>query len=500
MIDVLINMNKRLAVCVPYRDRKKHLDIFVPYLSDFLTKKGIDHKIFICHQADNKQFNRGMIKNIAFREACKEGFDYFAFHDIDMLPEDDSCDYSFPGTHPVHLCALRSDEGYKLSYREYFGGCVLFSKEQFHAVNGYYNGYWGWGYEDDDLYFRTERKGLTDVRYLTFKKGNRNIVRFNTGRSYISVPRNRSIKKTDINGYSLFLFIKPEADENNDYLLGEGFGFFEVPLWFTGSKNIISYNKYESFVAKPFKKIRGFDVLYSSWPKNEWAMLFLVVDRKNRRINLFLNGTNVPNQGKDVTQLFAKAFLYQIADKKIIIGNNPLLNTMKAARPFRGEIAEVCMWDTVLSETDIHNKLHGIGGSVQKNNIVFQYDFSAVHDNLVPDNGPHHNHGELHDCSVGKLRETKIKIHSAPFRRLGRFTCLPHINEGVVRRKLFNSHDYKLKSAAAINEKIFKMQVKKNAIDPDQYGLNSLRYTLHSRHTIFSRHTILNVECRHGCK
>ena len=73
-------MNKRLAVCVPYRDRKAHLDIFIPYLTEFLSRRKIEHKIFVCNQTDNKLFNRGLIKNIAFTEACKEGFDYFETH------------------------------------------------------------------------------------------------------------------------------------------------------------------------------------------------------------------------------------------------------------------------------------------------------------------------------------------------------------------------------------------------------------------------------------
>ena len=32
----------------------------------------------------------------AFEFLNKMGFDYYCFHDIDMLPEDDSCDYSYP--------------------------------------------------------------------------------------------------------------------------------------------------------------------------------------------------------------------------------------------------------------------------------------------------------------------------------------------------------------------------------------------------------------------
>ena len=34
------------------------------------------------------------------------------------------------------------------------GGALMFTREQFEAVNGYSTSYWGWGLEDDDIYYR----------------------------------------------------------------------------------------------------------------------------------------------------------------------------------------------------------------------------------------------------------------------------------------------------------------------------------------------------------
>ena len=55
-------------------------------------------------------------------------------------------DYSFPSDNPVHLATQISQMDYKLKYFEYFGGAVLFSKDQVLATNGYSNNYWDWGY------------------------------------------------------------------------------------------------------------------------------------------------------------------------------------------------------------------------------------------------------------------------------------------------------------------------------------------------------------------
>jgi hypothetical protein len=41
-----------------------------------------------------------------------------------------------------------------LRYEELIGGVLNIPREHFLTVNGYSNLYWGWGAEDDDLYYR----------------------------------------------------------------------------------------------------------------------------------------------------------------------------------------------------------------------------------------------------------------------------------------------------------------------------------------------------------
>ena len=49
---------------------------------------------------------------------------------------------------------------YDIPYDTYFGGVTLFPKEDFELINGYSNQYWGWGFEDDDLFWRCLDAGL----------------------------------------------------------------------------------------------------------------------------------------------------------------------------------------------------------------------------------------------------------------------------------------------------------------------------------------------------
>lgn len=151
--------NKKLAVIIPYRDRADHLAEFLRRFPIEVNKGReipIEYGIFVIEQSNDKLFNRGKLNNVGFA-LTKDAYDYFCFHDVDMMPID--ADYSYPAI-PTHLASdvsqfrSRYPEREGLAYPTFFGGVVLFNKYDFIEVNGYSNEYWGWGGEDDDLLFR----------------------------------------------------------------------------------------------------------------------------------------------------------------------------------------------------------------------------------------------------------------------------------------------------------------------------------------------------------
>ena len=170
-------MSHKLGICIPYRNRKEHLERLVPHLSKHLTEQGIDHKFYVGHQVDDKLFNRGAMKNIAAEFAFKDGCDYIAWHDVDMLSHEDG-DYSYPEETPIHIATKLSKYNYGLGYDQYFGGVVLFTKEQVEKTNGYSNEYWDWGQEDDDLFWRCYFEGYTTGRIIK-KIENKKVLNFN---------------------------------------------------------------------------------------------------------------------------------------------------------------------------------------------------------------------------------------------------------------------------------------------------------------------------------
>jgi GT2 family glycosyltransferase len=149
-----------LAIIVPYRDRKENLSKFLPYMETFLGKAGIKYSVIIAEQDEKESFNRGMMKNIGFDLSKNKNYDYFAFHDVDLIPLE--VDYSLI-TQPTHLVGKigeRCHIGLNISS---CGGVIMFKKEDFITINGFSNGYWGWGVEDDDLSWRMSVAGVHRV-------------------------------------------------------------------------------------------------------------------------------------------------------------------------------------------------------------------------------------------------------------------------------------------------------------------------------------------------
>ena len=148
------------CIIIPYRDRKEHLTVF-------LEKVKVELPIIIIEQADDKLFNRGKLFNVGYN-VYKDIYDYFIFHDIDMIPFK-NVDYSYC-EHVCHLARHVEQYNYKTQYETYLGGVVLFPKSKFELINGFSNNYWGWGQEDDNLFLRCQLKNIKiETRNIFYK-------------------------------------------------------------------------------------------------------------------------------------------------------------------------------------------------------------------------------------------------------------------------------------------------------------------------------------------
>lgn len=146
----------KLSIIIPYRNRASHLAKFLKHY----RPKFPDAEFLVIEQSIHKQFNRGLIKNIG---TLQSQADYFIFHDVDMLVQGPA-DYSYP-ENPTLLATHASQFGWKMPHDKYFGGVVAFNRADYEKVNGYSNQFWGWGGEDDSLYYSVIANGLQiDIR------------------------------------------------------------------------------------------------------------------------------------------------------------------------------------------------------------------------------------------------------------------------------------------------------------------------------------------------
>ncbi|XP_047032290.1 beta-1,4-N-acetylgalactosaminyltransferase bre-4-like [Helicoverpa zea] len=102
----------RVAVIVPYRDRKDNLAICLRHLHPLLKKQLLEYRIFVIEQHGTEKFNKGSLYNIAFLETQRFGsWDCLVFHDVDLIPEHEGIPYSC-NQHPTHMSPAVESFGY----------------------------------------------------------------------------------------------------------------------------------------------------------------------------------------------------------------------------------------------------------------------------------------------------------------------------------------------------------------------------------------------------
>lgn len=480
-------MGKKLAICIPYRNREQHLNEFVPYVSDFLDKQGIEHKIFVAHQVDDKLFNRGKTKNIAFDVARAEGYDYFCFHDVDMLPEDNSCDYSYPEENPVHISYHLSDYGYNLPYLENFGGAIIFTKEQYEQVNGYYNEYWDWGAEDDDIFWRCRRNGFLDIDTHATALDNRTVLQFNGDNSNLEIPCTDSLRDMMNGSYTLSFLVKTEnRDDIDPYLRGkEDSEYIATP--------ILSKGAFDHLVWVNTNVISGYNwnsknEPTSIWLTNThelWQHVVLTVDQENRELRLFINGFEATTSRLPLTGCNRTAY----SDPFIVGGLDCPSWDKEPHSFFKGEIADIAFYKRALTEDEIAGIYTTKELNFPQDGLALRYDFSTIIQNRVIDISGNGNDGILYNIDRKIELVTDLQTPAKPHRRRGRFKNLPHQTEGI------QNNQYVKGGTSARNEEILVKEVMTGRLDTSQDGVSNLEYKEVARRTIFDKHLMIDVEC-----
>ena len=440
-------MTHKLGICIPYRDRRSHLEELVDKLGKLLTKKGINHKFYVGHQVDEKLFNRGAMKNIAAQYAFNDGCDYIAWHDVDMVP-DENVDYSYPENNPIHIATQLSKYDYGMNYDQYFGGVILFTKEQVEKTNGYSNDYWDWGQEDDDLFWRCYYEGYTTGEVLNDYE-DKTYAEFNGVDSHIELPTNREVSSCLHNDHTISVLFNAEQQQEKVpiWLVGDTeHKFIEYPLlrkdgsWTWG----LSFNNSRAVSSMIFDRMNNPIYTWAKRFENQWTWLTVSYKKETNEYSLYVNDDLVLNymgvKSNEPRKLSDKLRLHD-AIKPFLLGFCNHTNTR-----FKGKISELKIYDTSINNITESPILHfdaskQLEGSIYNNVTIDKENIKVMRDVL-------------------------------PFRRQGKYECLPHIDEGFVNGKWAKGE------TTAKNERRFVTEMQQGKIDYKNDGMSTLKYNL----------------------
>jgi hypothetical protein len=440
-------MSHKLGICIPYRNRKDHIEKLIPHLTKHLNKKGIEHTFYVGHQIDDKLFNRGAMKNIAAHYAFEDGCDYVAWHDVDMLGHEES-DYSYPEENPLHIATKLSKYNYGMNYDQYFGGVVLFNKEQAYKTNGYSNEYWDWGQEDDDLFWRCYYEGMTTGRIIKTEK-DKLIVNFNGNDSALYLPTNREISSCLHNDHTITVTFN--ADQQED----------KVPIWLVGDKN-------KQFIEYPLLRKDG------SWTwglsfNNSRAVTMNLFDRTNMRHYNWAKRFEGMWTQVTVSYNSEEQNMYFYINDELICQMNGVkqnipfpikenLRTHDSIKPFiLGFCSHVnTRFKGKISEFKIYNKFFNNIKDVYENKEDIILDMDVNSEYVIKQNVNLSN------------EDIEIVENIVPYRKEGSFYCLPHVDEGFIHGNWAKGE------TTAKNEKRFVTEMQQGKINYKEDGLNKI--------------------------
>lgn len=469
-------MKDKLAIIVPYRDREDHLNIFVPHMHEFLKDKGIDYTIFIAEQSDDRPFNYGKLCDIIVTEIGEE-YTYFAFHDIDMLPVSDECDYGYPDF-PTHLATNVEAHDNKLPYPQYFGGVVLINRDDFENANGYSTEYWGYGFEDLDLLYRLRRSGAYLEKYQdenqTYSKYDENdILPFRI--ENVKLSSNKKINEISFCNFDKKTYIRGVINKLTLQTINSD---FFVSFWFNdseknnGKKNLFSF---EGFNTGIFLS-EGKYLIYQIWDENEkhyeisqyyhrdkWNNVIFGVS--GNEIFLYVNN-------KKVTGTLPKKFkIFDYKNRCIKISDETSESKISDIKIFESKI-----YDEIASELYFYGDksldlIQNKYGPNLVNNIKYDKFYRK---NIVLDSGKNLNHLNIFgNMEIGKEKiETSDDIY-LPMRIEGSYKSLQHDNDMDIISNYYNYNPDIVE-----NSDIFFHEVLTSELDYKAVGLSNLTYKI----------------------
>lgn len=230
---------------VPYRDREQHYKFFDRHMKSVVLEdyEPGDYKILYIHQCDEREFNRGALKNIGFLTVKNMYPEHYktitlVFNDVDTMPFSKGfIDYKTTVNTVKHF--------YGFTYA--LGGFFSILGEDFEKTGGFPN-FWSWGYEDNMINYRAIKSGLVIDRSHFYPILDKNILFFYSG-------TDRPISKSEFDRYEKITTEGFHSIQDLQYEINHETGFVNVTAFNTGvtPTQTINYNMKDKM---PFKTVK----------------------------------------------------------------------------------------------------------------------------------------------------------------------------------------------------------------------------------------------------
>jgi hypothetical protein len=490
---------KRLAVILPYSE--EHIENFTDHFKATVPESGdLYYKLIFLKQKSNRPLNKGKLFNIGYM-LHKDKFDYFCFHDSDLIPISDECDYSYEKK-PISLVGMRNKiefgdqekvqnfDEYSLPYDEYFGGATLFSKEHFQEVNGYSNEYWGVGYEDYDLLLRCVVKSLS-VRTELETQMLKTYGNFNGMNSYIEIPSNNAkIKNATNKSFTISAWFCPNGEPQYSAGVDNNrceYSIFIRPGYHTGLsythggflKAIVWIRPFGSSQREPIE-------IQTSLLTGQWYNVGLVVDDKKQTVTLYVNG-------KEAGKKQYEGELVKYLNKPYYIGvGDPNLSVWKNFN--KGQIAEIGLWSDALKDYEmelIFDKgiVNSKGEYVTSKLPIGVWDFKSGYDDITFDVSGNGNHAKFYNVGFANKSLKSNTERYLPYRRNGAYGYLSS-EEDYLNLEILTRTEH---PEIMTNRNTFNKKVRNEMQDIDKDGLTSTKFRIVNRKDYQGKHEIIEV-------
>lgn len=210
----------KIVFIIPYRNRENDKRFFDLHMKKILEDYDrSSYSICYIHQKDNRNFNRGAMKNIGFLY-CKENYpnDYhnitLVFNDVDTMPSRKGM-FNYETTQGT----IKHFYGHTHT----LGGIFSIKGSDFEKIQGFPN-FWAWGYEDNAIYRRATIENIKVDRSEFYNIQDKNVIHLSSGtiRQTNRIEFDRYLKEINenkvVDGYSTISQLKYDFDYTTNML------------------------------------------------------------------------------------------------------------------------------------------------------------------------------------------------------------------------------------------------------------------------------------------